>query len=81
MQADVLHGAHFAVPYRSRAPRVATVHDLTFYRLPRRYGWRRRWYYRGLAQLAGRAERIIVPSRAVAGTWCGTWDIRLSASG
>ncbi len=67
VDADVVHGGHFAVPWRSQVPRVATVHDLTFYRLPRRYRWRRRWYYRALARLATRAERIIVPSRAVAG--------------
>ena len=65
--ADVIHGAHMAVPVRSKAPRVATVHDLTFYRLPRRYGSRKRWYYRALARLAARAERLIVPSKAVAG--------------
>jgi glycosyltransferase involved in cell wall biosynthesis len=66
-EADVVHGTHMAVPLWSRAPRVATVHDLTFYRLSRRYSWRRRWYYRALARLAARADRIIVPSRAVAG--------------
>ncbi len=66
-EADVIHGAHFAVPVRSRAPRVATVHDLTFFRMPARYGWKHRSYYRGLARLARRAERIIVPSEAVAG--------------
>ncbi|MEX0783023.1 MAG: glycosyltransferase family 1 protein [Dehalococcoidia bacterium] len=67
VEADVVHGAHFAVPWRSSVPRVATVHDLTFYRLPRRYGWRHRSYYRALSRLACRAERMIVPSRAVAG--------------
>jgi alpha-1,3-rhamnosyl/mannosyltransferase len=67
IDGDVIHGAHFAVPLRSRLPRVATVHDLTFFRVPRRYGWKHRSYYRGLAQLARRAERLIVPSRAVAG--------------
>ena len=65
--SEVYHGAHFATPLRSRVPRVATVHDLTFYRLPRRYSRRQRWYYRALARSATRAERIIVPSRAVAG--------------
>jgi glycosyltransferase involved in cell wall biosynthesis len=64
---DVCHGAHFAVPLRCPVPRVATVHDLTFYRLPRRYSRRHRWYYRALAFSAARAERIIVPSKAVAG--------------
>jgi glycosyltransferase involved in cell wall biosynthesis len=64
---DVCHGAHFAVPLRCPVPRVATVHDLTFYRLSRRYSRRHRWYYRALAFSAARAERIIVPSKAVAG--------------
>jgi glycosyltransferase involved in cell wall biosynthesis len=64
--ADVVHGAHFATPLRSPVARVATVHDLTFYRLPRRYDWRHRAYYRLLARSATRAERIIVPSSAVA---------------
>ncbi|HKS92628.1 MAG TPA: glycosyltransferase family 1 protein, partial [Tepidiformaceae bacterium] len=65
--SDVYHGAHFATPVRSVVPRVATVHDLTFYRLGRRYDWRHRWYYKALAQTAKHAERIIVPSAAVAG--------------
>jgi glycosyltransferase involved in cell wall biosynthesis len=62
---DVYHGAHFATPVLSRVPTVATVHDLTFYRLPRRYGLRHRHYYRLLAKTATRADRIIVPSVAV----------------
>ena len=64
---DVVHGAHMAVPLRSPVPAVATVHDLTFYRLARRYGLRRRYYYRALARLATRAQLIIVPSAAIAG--------------
>ncbi len=64
---QLVHGAHFVVPVRSPVPQVATVHDLTFFRLPARYSRQHRWYYRALARLAARAERIIVPSRAVAG--------------
>jgi glycosyltransferase involved in cell wall biosynthesis len=64
---DIVHGAHFAIPLSASVPRVATVHDLTFHRLPKRYSLARRWYYRALARLATRAERLIVPSRAVAG--------------
>lgn len=63
---DLCHGAHMAVPLRSPVPTVATMHDLTFHRLPRRYSLQHRWYYRGLARLAARAQRIIVPSSAVA---------------
>jgi len=65
-QAVVYHGAHFATPLRSPVARVVTVHDLTFYRLPARYSRRHRWYYRALARTAARAERMIVPSQAVA---------------
>ena len=55
-------------PFRSACPvpRVATIHDLTFYRIPRRYSRLHRWYYRALARLATRAEQVIVPSQAVA---------------
>lgn len=67
LSADVYHGPHFATPRRLDGPRVATVHDLTFYRLPRRYDWQHRLYYRALAHSAAWADRIIVPSAAVAG--------------
>jgi len=63
---DVYHGAHFAVPVGAGIPCIATVHDLTFYRLPRRYSLHRRLYYRALAETSRRATRIMVPSKAVA---------------
>ncbi len=65
-QIDVYHGAHFAVPVGAGIPCIATVHDLAFYRLPRRYSLYRRWYYRALAETSRRATRIIVPSKTVA---------------
>jgi glycosyltransferase involved in cell wall biosynthesis len=64
--ADVYHGPHFVTP-KTRVPAVATVHDLTFFRTPRRYGLAHRAYYRRIARSATRADRIIVPSGAVAG--------------
>lgn len=64
---EVYHGAHFAVPLGAGIPCVATVHDLTFYRIPRRYPLHRRLYYRALAETSRRAARLIAPSRAVAG--------------
>ncbi len=64
-EADVYHGPHFFVP-RTSVPTVATVHDLTFFRLPRRYDAAHRAYYRHLARQARRADRIIVPSSGVA---------------
>ncbi|MBE0609852.1 MAG: glycosyltransferase family 4 protein [Dehalococcoidia bacterium] len=64
--ANVYHGTHFYTPRRLGVPRVTTIHDLTFFRLPKRYGFAHREYYRGVARTARWAERIIVPSRAVA---------------
>ncbi|MGE3077357.1 MAG: glycosyltransferase family 4 protein [Dehalococcoidia bacterium] len=62
---DIYHGPHFFVP-KTRLPTVATVHDLTFFRIPERYDSPHRHYYRLLARTATRADRIIVPSGAVA---------------
>lgn len=64
-EADVYHGPHFATP-RTNTPTVATVHDLTFFRLPKRYDAAHRAYYRWLARTTKRARRLIVPSGAVA---------------
>jgi len=64
--ADVYHGTHFYTPRRLPVPRVATIHDLTFFRLARRYGFAHREYYRAIARSARWAQRVIVPSRAVA---------------
>lgn len=66
LEYDVYHGTHFTVPPGLGRPTVATVHDLTFYVVPRRYDAFHRWYYRAIAQTATRADRIIVPSQAVA---------------
>lgn len=65
VRPDVYHGPHFYTP-RTSVPTVSTVHDLTFFRLPARYGFVHRRYYRFLAGAAKRADRIIVPSGAVA---------------
>ena len=63
--SNVYHGPHMFTP-KTRVPTVATIHDLTFFCLPKRYRWRRRQYYRHLARTARRADRIIVPSATVA---------------
>lgn len=65
-RAHVYHGVHFYTPRRAPVPRVATIHDLTFFRIPRRYSAARRRYYRAIARTAREAERVIVPSGAVA---------------
>ena len=64
--ARVLHGLHFFTPRTSPIPRVTTVHDLTFFRIPRRYSLQRRAYYGTIARTVRWAERVIVPSSAVA---------------
>ncbi|GIW18459.1 MAG: glycosyl transferase family 1 [Tepidiforma sp.] len=64
--AHLLHGLHFYTPRRLPVPAVTTIHDLTFFRIPRRYPPSRRWYYRLIAHTARFAGRVIVPSSAVA---------------
>lgn len=64
--ARVYHGLHFFTPRSLPIPRVTTVHDLTFFRIPRRYTLQRRAYYGAIARTVRWAERVIVPSSAVA---------------
>lgn len=66
-QAQVYHGLHFYTPRSLPIPRVTTVHDLTFFRISRRYSFEHRAYYGAIARSVRWAERIIVPSSAVAG--------------
>jgi len=64
-EADVYHGPHFFTP-RVSVPTVATIHDLTFYRMPKRYSRQHLAYYRYLAGTTNRANYVIVPSATVA---------------
>lgn len=66
-RADVLHGPHHALPLLpTGGAAVATVHDITFDLLPRRYTPARRWYMRLITRIGLlRANRVIVPSRFV----------------
>ncbi len=64
--AQVYHGLHFYTPHALAIPRVTTVHDLTFFRIPRRYSLQHRAYYGAIARSVRWAERVIVPSSAVA---------------
>lgn len=67
LEIDVLHSTHHTLPLRRmRARRAVTIHDLTFFRIPRRYPLARRLYMQTLTHLALRAaDAIIVPSQAV----------------
>lgn len=65
--ADVLHSTHHTLPLAPmRAARVVTVHDVTFFRIPKRYPPVRRAYMQLSTRLAAAvAVAVIVPSRAV----------------
>ena len=61
---DVVHDAGYVVP-PSKAPLVATVHDLLFLRYPDHYTWHSRAVLRRGLQLASRHAAIVIcPSRA-----------------
>src|SRR5262249_18223266 len=66
--AGLLHSPHHTTPLAfSPCPRVLTVHDVTFFILPRRYPLGRRLYFQALTALsAARAAAVIVPSQSVA---------------
>ncbi len=65
--AKLLHSPHHTTPLAwCPCPRVLTVHDVTFFILPRRYPLLRRLYFQALTmQAARRAKAVLVPSRSV----------------
>jgi glycosyltransferase involved in cell wall biosynthesis len=65
---ELYHGPAFIIPGgRRRFPRVVTVHDLFVFTHPRLYPWRFGLWLRWAARRSCRAaERIIVPSEAIA---------------
>ncbi len=65
--ARLLHSPHHTTPLAwCPCPRVLTVHDVTFFILPRRYPLVRRLYFQALTmQAARRAKAVLVPSRSV----------------
>jgi glycosyltransferase involved in cell wall biosynthesis len=64
---SLLHSPHYTLPLRAPCKRVVTVHDMTFFILPRRFKATRRIPYQ-LATRAGTrfADRVIVPSQSTA---------------
>jgi glycosyltransferase involved in cell wall biosynthesis len=61
---DIVHDAGYVVP-PSRAPLIATVHDLLFRAYPEHYTWHSRQVFRRGFELARRHARIVIcPSRA-----------------
>lgn len=62
---DLFHGAAFALPARSPAPGVVTIHDLAFWRWPEQVPKRRGVYLaRAVVSATKRAQRIIAVSEA-----------------
>jgi glycosyltransferase involved in cell wall biosynthesis len=63
---DVFWGPNFLLPPLVKAAGVMTVHDLAFVRMPEACSELVRQYVSSVPSMAERANRIVVPSRAVA---------------
>jgi len=65
--AALLHSPHHTTPLLySPCPQILTVHDVTFFLLPQRYPWLRRYYFQAMTRLAAmKAAAVIVPSESV----------------
>jgi glycosyltransferase involved in cell wall biosynthesis len=61
---DVIHSLHYSFPlFATRAKRVVTVHDLTFFRFPQLHTAFKRYYFKAFTRLAARiADRVITVS-------------------
>jgi glycosyltransferase involved in cell wall biosynthesis len=65
--AKLLHSPHHTTPFFSPCSRVVTVHDVTFFLIPERYPWTRRFYFQAETYLSTkRARAILVPSHSAA---------------
>lgn len=63
--ADVVHSPHYTWPLLSRLPHVVTIHDATFFTLPRDHSFVKRWFFRIWTRLAARrADVLVAPSAA-----------------
>ena len=67
LQPGVHHGPHYTMPSRARAPKVVTIHDMTFFDHPE---WHERakvlFFRRAIRQAAARADALVTPSTAAA---------------
>jgi glycosyltransferase involved in cell wall biosynthesis len=59
-RADVVHGAAYAVPALCTVPTVATVHDLSFFRLPATFPARQGAYLRAATRTAVRRAAALI---------------------
>jgi glycosyltransferase involved in cell wall biosynthesis len=62
LDVDLIHSPHYSMPRTAgRAPRVVTIHDLTFMLCPERHQAIKRWYFsRALRTAATSADHLIV---------------------
>jgi glycosyltransferase involved in cell wall biosynthesis len=73
---DVVHAPSLAVPPRSGAKLVVTVHDAAPILFPDTYTWRGRWFHeRGFAAVAKRADVVIAPTNVAADEVAGCTPI------
>jgi glycosyltransferase involved in cell wall biosynthesis len=68
LEVDVHHGPHYTMPMRSGAPKVVTVHDMTFFDHPE---WHERakvmFFRRAIRAAAAKADALITGSGSAAG--------------
>ena len=63
--ADVIHSAHYSMPWRAGRPVVVTLHDVTFFTEPSLHKPVKRTFLQCATRIAlRRATRLIVPSRS-----------------
>ncbi len=64
---DVHHGPHYTMPARAEAPKVVTLHDMTFFDHPE---WHERakvlFFRKAIRAAASKADALITPSAAAA---------------
>lgn len=67
LKAQVIHSPHYTFPFVTRAKRVVTVHDLTFWSHPDRHSLIKRIFFRFWIRCAAHLPAmVVVPSQATA---------------
>lgn len=64
LEPSLCHFPNYLAPLRAPCPRVVTLHDMSLFRYPQFFSWRKRYLSRSLLpRVAHRAEAIITVSR------------------
>ena len=65
IRADVIHSPHYTMPLFSGVPTVVTVHDATFFSMPKLHSRLKGMFFRAWCRISARTATIIVgPSEA-----------------